>query len=166
MARSLAVAIVTLALAATAASAKPKSLYDSPLLWATINVCDTPDNPNTIGVRGSMPGSGVRGEVMYVRIQVQYFSRSERRWHNILQGADSGWIPVGSARFASRQAGWSFRFVPPGDGSSDLLRGAVTFEWRKGTKVVRHLRKRTSSGHRSGAGSDPTGYSASSCQIY
>src|SRR3954452_16810826 len=156
MARAIPVALLTALLAAVPASGAkpgpPRSIHQSPLLWATVNVCDTPDNPDTIGVRGSMPGSGVAGEEMFVRNQVQYFSRAERRWHNILQGADSGWIAVGSARFQSRQAGWSFRFVAPGDGSSDVLRAAVTFEWRRDGKVVRHLRKSTSDGHRSATG--------------
>src|SRR3954469_6162114 len=140
MPRSLAVAVLTALVVAPAAPAaarqKPRSIYESPLLWATVNVCDTPDNPDTIGIRGSIPGSGVRGEKMYLRFQVQYFSRSEKRWHNIAEGADSGWVTAGSARFRARQAGWSFRFTPPSDGSSFLLRGAVTFEWRASDRVV------------------------------
>ena len=168
MRRSLVVAVLTALLAAPSAGAvkhRPRSIYRSPLLWATVNVCDTPGNPDTIGIRGSIPGSGVRGETMFLRFQVQYFSRSEKRWHNILQGADSGWIAVGSALFRVRQAGWSFRFAAPANGKSDLLRGAVTFEWRKGTKVVRRARRRTTSGHASAAGADPTGYSAATCEI-
>src|SRR2546423_9363727 len=143
MRRSLVVAVLTALLAAPSAGAvkhRPRSIYRSPLLWATVNVCDTPNNPDTIGIRGSIPGSGVRGEAMFLRFQVQYFSPSEQRWHNIAQGADSGWVAVGAATFRSRQAGWSFRFATPADGAGDLLRGAVTFEWRKGTRVVRHAR--------------------------
>src|SRR5881227_1128431 len=130
MPRSLAVAVLTALLAAAPAPAgakqKPRSIYQSPLLWATVNVCDTPANPDTVGIRGSMPGSGVRGEAMFMRFQVQYFSRTEQRWHNITQGADSGWVAVGAATFKGRQAGWSFRFSPPANGATDLLRGAVT----------------------------------------
>src|SRR3989442_4534971 len=117
MARALAVALLTPLIAALPAAAeavvkrKPPSLYRSPLLWATVNVCDTKDSPDTIGIRGSMPGSGVHGERMFMRFQVQYFSNSEQRWHNITQGADSGWVPVGPARYKARQAGWSFRFA-------------------------------------------------------
>src|SRR3954453_17926454 len=111
MARAILVALLTALIAAVPAAAaknRPGSIYKSPLLWATVNVCDTPASPDTIGVRGSMPGSGRSGEQMYVRVRVQYFSRSERHWHNITSGADSGWIAVGSARFKVRQAGWSF----------------------------------------------------------
>jgi hypothetical protein len=169
MARSLVVAVLTVLVVAPptagAARHKSRSIYQSPLLWATVNVCDTADNPDTIGIRGSIPGSGVRGETMFVRFQVQYFSRAEQRWHNITQGADSGWIAVGAATFKSRQAGWSFRFTPPAGGSSDLLRGAVSFEWRRKAKVVRHARKRTSEGHDSAAGADPPGYSAATCEV-
>jgi len=165
MARCLAVAFVALLAAAAPALAKPKSLFRSPLLWATVNVCDTQDEPDTIGVRGSIPGSGRSGEQMYMRFQIQYFSFSEKRWHNITQGADSGWIAVGSARFAARQAGWSFRFVPPSPGGVHRLRGAVSFEWRRGDNVVNHARKRTTRGHRSATGSDPPGYTASVCRI-
>ncbi|HEY3188454.1 MAG TPA: hypothetical protein VGJ70_13330 [Solirubrobacteraceae bacterium] len=171
MARSLAVALATLLAAAPAPVAeavvkrKPPSLFQSPLLWATVNVCDTAGSPDTIGIRGSMPGSGVRGERMFMRFQIQYFSRSEQRWHNITEGADSGWVAVGSARYRARQAGWSFRFATPTGGSTDLLRGAVTFEWRKGPVVVRHVRKRTTAGHASAAGADPAGYSAAVCEI-
>jgi hypothetical protein len=165
MARPLAVAIVTVLVAAPTAVAKRHSLISSPLLWATVNVCDTASSPDTIGVRGSMPGSGRSGEQMYIRFRVQYFSRSEGRWHNITRGADSGWVAVGSARFRVRQAGWSFRFVPPDDGTSHLLRGVAAFEWRRGDRVVNHAQKRTTARHRSATGADPPGYSSSNCEI-
>src|SRR4051812_3550623 len=168
MRRCSVVAVLTALLAASPAGAakhKPRSIYRSPLLWATVNVCDTPDSPDTIGVRGSIPGSGVRGERMFLRFQVQYFSQAEQRWHNISQGADSGWVDVGSARFRARQGGWSFKFVPPEGGGKHLLRGAVTFEWRRDGKAVRRARKRTTKGHRSAAGADPPGYSAATCEV-
>src|SRR6059036_1706372 len=127
MRRCSVVAVLTALLAASPAGAakhKPRSIYRSPLLWATVNVCDTPSSPDTIGIRGSIPGSGVRGEKMFLRFQVQYFSRT-----------DGNWIPVGSAMYKAREAGWSFRFSPPAAGSTDLLRGAVSFEWRKGSQI-------------------------------
>ena len=169
MPRPSAVAVVTALLVASPAAAgakqKPRSIYHSPLLWATVNVCDTPSSPDTIGIRGSIPGSGVKGEKMFLRFQVQYFSRTDGKWHNITQGADSNWVPVGSAMYKVREAGWSFRFNAPAAGSTDLLRGAVSFEWRKGSQIVRHARKRTTGGHESAAGSDPPGYSAPNCEI-
>jgi hypothetical protein len=147
------------------AGAAGHTVYDSKYLWATVDVCDTPKHPNAIGIRGSMPGSGVAKERMFLRIQVQYRSRTDGRWHNIAKGADSAWLPLGSGRYRARQAGADFAFVPPAGGRGVRLRGAVTFEWRIGAKVVRHARVRTTSGHVAAAGADPAGFSAASCVI-
>lgn len=144
--------------------AKRGTVHQSKLLWATVNVCDTQDQPDTVGLRGSMPGSRDRREVMYMRFQVQYFSATDGRWHRIRKGGDSGFVRVGRASFRARQSGRSFRFAPR-NGGSVLLRGVVTFEWRKSGEVVRRARKRTTAGHRSTAGADPRTYSASNCTI-
>ena len=56
------------------------------------------------------------------------------------QGADSGFVEVGSARKA-RQSGNTFTITPPRPGAAPyLLRGVVTFEWREADEVVRHAR--------------------------
>ena len=102
-------------------------------LWATVNVCDTVGHPDSIGIRGSMPGDGDKAEVMFMRFQVQLFDADDARWHN-LAGADSGFVEVGSARKA-RQSGNTFTITPPRAGAAPyLLRGAVTFEWREATR--------------------------------
>ncbi len=153
---TLASVLLALLVAATPAAAqKQKSIYQSKLLWATINVCDTVDHPNTIGIRASIPGSGVRAEEMYMRFQVQYWKASDNSWHNIGPSGDSGFIFVGSGRYRARQAGRNFVLKPPPQGKTHLLRGAVTFEWRRGDKVVRRARKRTRSGHPNTRGADP-----------
>ena len=133
-------------------------------LWATVNICDTPGNPDTIGVRAQMPGSGKSNERMYMRFRVQFFSQVDQKWHNFLaDGTQSGWVSVGSARYKARQSGWSFPFeLEPGQEFE--LRGTVSFQWRRGTKVVRRAAKRTSSGHKT-ALSDPEGYSAATCTL-
>ena len=137
----------------------------SPLLWATVNLCDTAEHPLTVGVRASMPGSGITGERMFMRFQVQYYAAAEGEWHNLSSGGDSGWTRVGSAIYQAREAGRSFRFAAPTGDGTKILRGAVTFEWRNGPVVVRHVRKRTTGGHASAAGADPAGYSAAVCEI-
>src|SRR5262245_47393421 len=38
------------------------SILHSKRLWATVNVCDTVGHPDSLGIRGSMPGSGDRRE--------------------------------------------------------------------------------------------------------
>ena len=133
-------------------------------LWATVNICDTQNNPDTIGIRASIPGSGKANERMYMRFRVQFFSQVDQKWHNFLAaGTRSEWVSVGSARYKARQSGWSFPFeLQPGQEYE--LRGAVSFQWRRGTKVVRSAAKRTSKGHRT-ALSDPEGYSAATCVL-
>src|SRR4051794_41355049 len=116
MARAILVALLSAAVAAVPAGAagrKPPSIYESPLLWATVNVCDTAGQPDTIGIRGSIPGSGVRGEKMYLRFQVQYFSRSEKRWHNIVEGADSGWVTAGGGGLPAPPGARGVSLPPP-----------------------------------------------------
>lgn len=144
-----------------AAAATPAT---SPLLWATVNVCDTAEHPDTIGIRGSMPGNGVRAQQMFMRFQLQYLATDDGRWHNIGPSGDSGFIAVGSAKYRQRQYGRNFTVQPPAKGAF-RLRGAVTFEWRRGTSVVRRARMRTTAGHGNTAGADPRGFSAASCSI-
>ncbi len=154
-----------LLLAAPAAAApKPPSIYTSKLLWATVNVCDTAKRPDTVGIRASMPGSGIAKERMYIRFQLQYYSAADTRWHNIGETGDSGFISVGSAKFKARQTGRNFAVKPPSSGSF-ILRGAVTYEWRRGGEVVRRARKRTRSGHPNTVGADPKEFSSSRCEI-
>lgn len=143
---------------------KERPISASPLLWATVNVCDTADNPDTIGIRASMPGSGIRSERMFMRFRVQFFAKADGKWHNVGKAGDSGFRAVGSGRLAQRQSGRNFTIKPPTDGAY-RLRGAVTFQWRQGDKVVRSASKRTTSGHGRTRGADPKGFSAASCIV-
>ncbi|QEC46580.1 hypothetical protein FSW04_02620 [Baekduia soli] len=167
--RALAVAAllgVAAPAAAGAATDPPTSaLTHSRLLWATINVCDTAKHPDTIGIRASMPGSGRLGERMYMRFMVQYFKVSAGQWANGDATADSGFRSVGPAKYRRRESGWNFAITPPPAGQTYRLRGVVSFEWRKGKKVVRKARRVTSAGHRGTIGSDPAGASAAECVI-
>ena len=133
-------------------------------LWATVNVCDTPDHPDTIGIRASMPGSRSGREVRWMRFVVEYFSKPDDRWYRVSDGGDSGYLRVGKGR-RPRQFGRSLRIEPPA-GERVLLRGRVLFQWRteSGT-VLRRARERTRRGHRSDAGDDPRGYSAANCVV-
>jgi hypothetical protein len=159
--------LVTIALAAALAApaaartSDPRTSLD---LWATINVCDTPAHPDTIGIRGSMPGDG-RKAVLWMRFQVQFFSSDDQKWHNLDQTADSQWMRIGVARKRVLESGQNFKFLPPGAGGVHTLRGAVWFKWIRHGRPVRKLREITESGHRSTAGADPPGYSAAICQI-
>jgi hypothetical protein len=162
-----AIVALLVALAPTAAGARTNSsIYENKRLWATVNVCDTAGHPDAVGIRGSMPGSGDRGEDMFMRFQVQYYIPRDKQWHNLGEGADSGWVDVGSAKYRTRQSGRTFTVTPPRPGSpAYLMRGVITFEWRKAGEVTRRARKRTTSGHPDTKGSDPPGFSAASCSI-
>lgn len=146
------------------AAAQEGSLSDSRLLWATVNICDTPSHPDTVGIRGAMPGTGRAAEQMFMRFQLQYLDRSNETWKSVGASSDSGFVPVGAATFRQRQSGRNFTVRPPAAGAS-TLRGAVTFEWRKGRSVVRRLKETTTGRHGPTAGADPAGFSASRCDV-
>ncbi|MEA2124067.1 MAG: hypothetical protein QOI80_849 [Solirubrobacteraceae bacterium] len=135
-------------------------------LWATINVCDTADAANTIGIRGSQPGLGNRRSRLVMRFRVQYKAKTDGKWHYASgPDTDSGWRSVGRTRSLVIESGQNFEFMPPTDGGSHLLRGVVRFRWiRQGEVVARQLRF-TEPGHRTTAGADPKGYSAAQCEI-
>jgi hypothetical protein len=151
--------------AGTAGAADAPTVDQSPLLWSTINICDTTKHPDTIGIRASMPGSGKKAEKMYMRFQVQYFRASTKRWAPTDATVDSGFQSVGSALFRRRESGWNFSITPPPAGQTYRLRGIVSFEWRVGKKVVRKASKRTHSGHKGTFGADPKTASAAECVI-
>lgn len=132
-------------------------------IWATVNVCDTPGAPNTIGIRGAMPGIATKGATMWMRFRVQY--RGAKGQWITAAGIGTGFLKIGSASVRSRQSGHSFVIKPPAKGSY-LLRGQVTYQWRsRNGSVVRQAARVTESGHRSTAGADPPGYSAAVCRI-
>ncbi len=133
-------------------------------VWATVNVCDTANAPNTIGIRASMPGSRSGAEVRWMRFVVEYQSQAEGRWIRLADGGDSGYLRVGRGR-RPKQSGRSLRIAPPA-GRSVLLRGRVYFQWRtEGGDILQSESARTRKGYRSDAGADPPGYSAATCTI-
>ncbi len=146
-----------------AAEPKPTDLVRSDDLWATINVCDTAGHPNTIGVRGSMPGLGDKSSKLQMRFRVQY--RADGQWRYAKRSSDSGWQTVGRTIRQVVESGQNFTFLPPTDGGSHELRGVVRFRWIRAGEV-RHFQTRfTEPGHKSTAGADPKSYSAGLCEI-
>ena len=150
--------------ATTAPPAHGHSILASRLLWATIDVCNPPDQKDTIGVRGSMPGDGAANETMFMRFRIQYRNAKTGQWQTI-SSADSGYVNVKSARYRVREAGTSFVFRPAPGQPAYRLRGLVLFQWRRGATVVRSTSRYTAGGHASGAGADPKNYTATTCII-
>ena len=132
-------------------------------LWATVNICDTERNPNVLGIRASMPGSGT-SQTMWMRFRASYFDRGTEQWRDV-EGGRSPWVNVGDARFRSRQAGRKFTIDPPVPTTSHVVRGLVEFEWRRKRRVVRRRKQKTLSGHPTGRYGDPRGYSAGVCEL-
>jgi hypothetical protein len=157
-----ATAIAPVLLAAAFAPASMHALERSRALWATVDVCNPKDQPNTIGIRGSMPGDRHAHDTMYMRFRVQYQDPSTHRWAYVARGADSGFLKVGPAQTA-RQAGRSFQFAA--GGQTFTLRGYVIFQWRRGKTVLGTIERTTLAGHHSLAGADPKNYSAASCRL-
>jgi hypothetical protein len=157
----------TLVSSAYAKAAKPstleRALLHSHELWATIDVCSPAGRPNTIGIRGSMPGDKRAGDKMYMSFRLQYMSASDQ-WVNLAGSASSGFVAVGSGA-SSRQGGTSFELKPVAGKPAVTLRGVVDFEWRHGKAIVVKATEPTSVGHKSLAGADPADFSAATCVI-
>jgi hypothetical protein len=169
---TLLILALALLVPALSASAKPPStrrsgvngpaLRRSEQLWATIDVCNPGDQPDTVGIRGSMPGDGQPHDTMYMHFRLQYMSTRDKRWVDLSNGAQNGFVALGSAK-AARQTGWSFRLA---SGQPMFqLRGVVTFQWRHGATVVYSLSRPTTAGHHSLAGADPRSFSAAVCTL-
>jgi hypothetical protein len=149
----------------TAGSALARSPAKAPQpseLWATVDICNTSHHPDTIGIRGSMPGDGHAGDTLYMRFLVQSQNATTKQWADIGKSGDSGFVSIGSATVA-RQAGRTFEFKA--SPTSYTLRGEVEFQWRRGHRVLRHASLPTSAGHASLAGAEPKGYSAATCVL-
>ena len=89
--------------------------------WATVNICDTEKTPDGMGLRASMPGNGT-SQRMFMRFTAQWYSGSQNAWLDV-PGGVSRWIYAGSARYVSRQAGYTFDFVTPPAGRGCSARG-------------------------------------------
>jgi hypothetical protein len=151
------------AAAAGARRTSKQALSSSHELWATINVCSAADQPDTVGIRGSMPGDGQTHDRMFMSFRLQYMDPAGKRWVN-LTGASSQFIPVGTAS-AARQGGWSFQLIPVPGKAAFTLRGIVSFQWRNGASVLDSFTRPTSGGRHSLAGADPSGFSTASCLV-
>jgi hypothetical protein len=139
-------------------------LLRSRLLWATIDVCNATDQPDTIGIRGSMPGDHEAHDTMFMRFRLQYMNTTTKAWVDLTKGAAEAYTNVGTGASA-RQAGRSFQLNPVAGQPAFTLRGVVNFEWRHHGTVVAQASRATSAGRVSLAGSDPEGFSAASCLI-
>ena len=144
-------------------TAAERKLLRSPQLWATIDVCKPADQPDTVGVRGSMPGDEFSKDEMYMSFRLQYLDETTKQWVD-LSNTTPAYIPVGAAKTA-RQGGSSFELQPVTGKPPFKMRGVVDFQWRRGTTVEYTVSRPTTAGHESLAGADPKGFSAAECSL-
>ena len=144
--RALSTSAVALALAAPgAAAATPPARPFDPDLWATVNLCDTPDHPGAMGIRVSLPPR-YRHESQWMRIQVQWYDLGSGEWKLMPAGGDTGWKKIGNGRRLV-QSGTIFKFREPAAGRYLLLRGLVDVQWRRRGHMTGTARTTTLPGH-------------------
>ena len=151
--------------------------------WATVNICDTAGSPNALGIRTSVPGNG-SSERIWARYTAQWWSGADHEWKTVGGSGITDWNYVGVADMSARQAGWTFRFVQPPEGSTYVMRGVVELEWRddvpaarrasrsrkarraQRVAVVRERTLLTETGVQGVQGGDPAGTSKAMCLIW
>jgi hypothetical protein len=130
-------------LVASAARSKPKRTearaHERPF-WATVNICDTQDSPNALGIRLSVPGNG-SNERIFARYTAQWWSEADGEWLTVEGSGVTPWVLVGDADMSSRQAGWTFTFVQPPEGTTYVMRGVVELEWRDTAAAAKRVRR-------------------------
>ena len=135
------------ALAALVAAAPSATAQFRPSPWATINVCDPPSAPGSVGVRVSVPNRADAAQ--WARIRIQFFDGKRGVWSVVRKGGDSGFVRLSSGG-GRVFGGTTFTFTPPAAGNQIKLRGLVDVEWRRGRRVVSATEIVTHGNHRSG----------------
>jgi hypothetical protein len=152
---------------AAAASANPSPAQirraisraeSSRTLWATVNVCDTRHSPNTIGVRGQMPGLGFPSW-MSMKVQFNSWSKQKRRFV-ALRGV-SRLVRFGRSSTLLQQGGALEQFQP----RTGYFNATIQFIWRRSGKLLGQTTRRTTAGHHGADFGDPKRYSAKQCKI-
>jgi hypothetical protein len=171
LAAAVALAALLLPVAALAASSSgvakarmASSVLQSRQLWATINICNPKDQPDYVGIRGSMPGDRRAHDSMYMSFRVQYLNSTTKHWTDLAGTMAPTFIGVGSGS-AARQGGESFQVMPVSGKPAFVFRGLVEFQWRRGKKVLESTKRATTAGRPSPAHADPPGFSAATCLI-
>jgi hypothetical protein len=134
--------------------------------WSTINICDTKNHPDQLGIRARMPAMD-RGVKMKMRFFVQYLRHGA--WVGV--PADGGgttmseWFVVGYGKYKWEELGDTFHFSQLKPGDNFTMRGLVKFQWRRHGKVLRSAHAYTSAHHPSAKYGDPVGYSKATCNV-
>ena len=134
-----------------------KGAESSAGLWATINICDTANHPNTVGIRAQMPALGFATSLQMV-IKLGYYSTGSANFKPVPNSTVT--LNLGQASVGYHQDGVNFMIKPPA-----TLNASVKFIWRSGSTVLGSTTRTTSSGRKGVQQGDPAGYSTDVCRI-
>lgn len=132
----------------------------SPHLWATVNICDTRKHPNVIAIRAQMPALSFPTRMSEL-IKVDYWDPKAKRFRPDPNPGARHLVQLGVVSFGYEQGGQAFPFK----GYKGLLRGTVTFQWRRSGKVLLTQTRHTTAGHPTADHGDPPGHSTAHCRI-
>jgi hypothetical protein len=127
-------------------------------LWATINICDSPRYPNTLGIRGEMPALGF-ATWMSMQIQLNSYSAAKHRFEPVSRV--SVLVRLGRIANGLQQAGTTWTFKP----HTGLLDATIQFSWRRSGKLLGQAARTTTADHPDADFGSPSHFSARQCQI-
>jgi hypothetical protein len=127
-------------------------------LWATVNICDTRQHPDIIGVRGQMPGLGFPSW-MSMDVQVNYWSKKKRRF--LPSPGASELVRLGRSSTLLQQGGATMQFL----NYHGYLNATIQFIWRRSGRLLGETTRRSTAGHQQADFGDPKHYSAKQCKI-
>ncbi|HEY2439991.1 MAG TPA: hypothetical protein VGI07_07175 [Solirubrobacteraceae bacterium] len=133
----------------------------SPLLWATINICNSRTHRDKIGVRGQMPSLGFSA-TMQMTFKLNSWSASAKQFQPINSPNAVDTIAVGTHSRTLEQEGTIFPFQT---GTTGLWNATVVFIWKRNGKIIGQTQRRTTGGHRDAYYGSPPHYSAPQCRI-
>jgi hypothetical protein len=163
----LAAALLVALSASTAAAVGPRRIAaavaraeHSSSLWATVNICSSRKDPDSLGIRGQMPTLGFPA-LLSMMIQVDYWSTAMKRFVPIQSATATTTLPLGRQSTGLQQDGAIFPFRA----HTGRLNATVTFTWRRAGKVLGQTTRRTTAGHPDADFGSPPHFSAAQCTI-
>ncbi len=170
--RFLAVALLSAAMTASAVPARSttrgptrsqigaavRKAEGSKDLWATVNICNTNRHQDVIGIRAQMPALGFPAQ-LWMDFVIDRFSSASATFEPYPRATTL--VRLGTSSQGDNQGGASFLFPS----HAGLLRGRVTFEWRRGGRTIGRTNRITVAGHPRAMHGDPLHFSSAKCLI-
>lgn len=136
-----------------------KDTARSPNLWATVNICNTRRYRDKLGIRGQMPALGFPSQLS-MTIGVDYWASPQKQFTPIPRFKKL-LVVLGTFSSGAQQGGTTFTFMP----HAGLLRGRVTFEYKRAGKTLGSITRNTTGNHKHVDQAHPPGHSAATCTI-